>query len=57
VPPRDFVFAALRIALDRRDPWAGPVLALYARAARATPALCEAFATFRLSGEIPSCRR
>jgi len=57
VPPRDFVFAALRLALDHRETWAPPALALYGRAARATPALCEAFATFRLSGEIPSCRR
>src|SRR5213080_3784234 len=47
VPPRDFVFAALRIALDQRDPWAAPALAVYARAARATSALCEAMGTFR----------
>lgn len=57
VPARDFVFAALRVALDERDPWAQPALTLYTRAARATPALCEALATFKLTGEIPSCRR
>ena len=57
VPPRDFVFAALRLALDGNDAWAPPALALYARAARATPALCEALKTFRLTNEIPSCRR
>jgi len=57
VPPRDFVFAALRLALDDNDAWAQPALALYARAARATPALCEALKTFRLTNEIPSCRR
>src|SRR6266568_394655 len=53
VPPRDFVFAALRIALDHGDPWAAPALALYARAARATPALCQAMATFRVAAEVP----
>ena len=57
VPPRDFVFAALRLALDDNDSWAPPALALYASAARATPALCEALKTFRLTNEIPSCRR
>jgi len=57
VPPRDFVFAALRIALDQRDPWAAPALALYARAARATPGLCEAMGTFRVSREVATCRR
>jgi hypothetical protein len=57
VPPRDFVFAALRVALDERGPWAAPALALYARAARATPALCEAFRAFRLIGEIGTCKR
>jgi len=57
VPPRDFVFAALRLALDDNDSWAPPALALYASAARATPALCEALKTFRLANEIPSCRR
>ena len=57
VPPRDFVFAALRLALDDNDSWAPPALALYASAARATPALCEALKTFRLTNEISSCRR
>jgi len=57
VPPRDFVFAALRMALDGHEAWAEPALTLYRRAARATPALCGALATFRLIGEIPSCRR
>ena len=57
VPPHDFVFAALRMALDVREVWAEPALTLYGRAARATPALCGALATFRLTSEIPSCRR
>src|SRR5437763_6862799 len=37
VPARDFVFAALRVGLDAHDPWADPALAVYTRAARATP--------------------
>ena len=57
VPPRDFVFAALRLALDQGDPWAGPALAAYARAARAIPALCEPLATFKVASEVTSCRR
>ncbi len=57
VPPRDFVFAALKMALDERDRWAQPALALYARAARATPALCEPLGTFRLAQEVAGCRR
>jgi hypothetical protein len=57
VPPRDFVFAALRVALDQQDPWAAPALALYARAARATAALCAPLATFRVAAEIAACRR
>jgi len=57
VPPRDFVFGALRVALDATDPWAEPALAAYTRAARATPALCEAMATFRVSSEVGTCRR
>ncbi|HEU5260600.1 MAG TPA: hypothetical protein VFU41_04145 [Gemmatimonadales bacterium] len=57
VPPRDFVFAAVRMALDDHDAWALPALALYARSARATPQLCDALRTFRLITEIPRCRR
>jgi hypothetical protein len=57
VPSRDFVFGALRVALDGHDPWAEPALAAYVRAARTTPALCEPMATFRVSSEVASCRR
>ncbi len=57
VPPRDFVFAALRLALDDHDPWAGVALAAYTRAARATPGLCEAMATFKVASDVASCRR
>jgi hypothetical protein len=57
VPPRDFVFAALRVALDQHDPWAEPALAAYTRAARTTPALCEPLATFNVATEVARCRR
>ncbi|HVH68708.1 MAG TPA: hypothetical protein VM716_12645 [Gemmatimonadales bacterium] len=57
VPPRDFVFAALRLALDQHDPWADPALATYTRAARITRALCEPLATFKVAAEVPVCKR
>lgn len=57
IPPRDFVFAALRVALDGNDPWAEPALTAYSRAARTTPGLCEAMANFRVATEVASCRR
>jgi len=57
VPPRDFVFAALRLALDDNDPWAAPALAAYTRAARDTPGLCEAMATFKVASDVATCRR
>lgn len=56
VPPRDFVFAALRMALDEHAAWARPALELYRRAAAETPGLCEPLATFGLSAEV-GCRR
>jgi len=57
VPPRDFVFGALRVALDANDPWVEPALAVYGRAARTTPALCEPMATFKVAGDVQACRR
>src|SRR5207247_2527100 len=54
VPPRDFVFGALRVALDASDPWAEPALAAYSRAARATPTLCDAMATFKVAADVPT---
>ena len=56
VPARDFVFAALRLALDQHDTWAAPALAVYRRAAALTPGLCDALATFQLKSEV-GCRR
>lgn len=57
VAPRDFVFAAVQMAVESGDPWGEAALALYGRAARSTPALCEALATFGVSGERSGCRR
>jgi hypothetical protein len=57
VPAHDFVFAALRIALDGHEGWAQPALAVYARAARLTPALCGPLATFQVASAVPACRR
>ena len=57
VPPRDFAFGALRLALDSSDPWAEPALAAYTRAARATPTLCDAMATFKVAADVPTCRK
>jgi hypothetical protein len=56
VPARDYVFAALRIALDQRDPWAAPALAVVAHGARLTPALCEPLRTFKVASDVASCR-
>src|SRR5204863_48957 len=50
VPPRDFVFAALRLALDDNDAWAQPALALYARAARAMGDKTEARRRMQAAG-------
>ncbi len=57
VPPRDFVFAALQMALDDHDPWGRDALALYARAARHTRALCEALEAFKVSDASTGCGR
>lgn len=57
VPPRDFVFAALKMALDDHDPWARSALTLYARAARNTRELCAGLATFKVADANTGCRR
>jgi hypothetical protein len=51
VPAQDFVFAALRQAVDEHETWTGPVLAIYRRAASNVSALCKAFDMFGLAGE------
>jgi hypothetical protein len=57
VPPRDFVFAALKMALDDRDPWAHDAVALYARSARTTRGLCDGLAAFKVAAANTGCRR
>ena len=55
VPAQDFVFAALKLAVDEHETWTAPVTALYRRAATNVGALCKAFDTFGLSSEV-GCR-
>ncbi|HET8714026.1 MAG TPA: hypothetical protein VFM23_10140 [Gemmatimonadales bacterium] len=52
VPPRDFVFAALKLAIDEHETWTDPVLALYRRAVDNVGGLCSAIKTFGLSSEV-----
>jgi hypothetical protein len=52
VPPEDFVFAALRLAVDQHDTWSPPAVALYRRAAEVTPALCRPLETFGLKADV-----
>jgi hypothetical protein len=51
VPAQDFVFAALRLALDESSAWAASAAQVYRRAARNTPALCRALKAFEISQE------
>ena len=55
VPAQDFVFAALKLAVDEHETWTEPVTALYRRAASNVGGLCKAFDTFGLSAEV-GCR-
>jgi len=55
VPAQDFVFAALKLAVDEHETWTAPVTVLYRRAAANVGALCKAFETFGLASEI-GCR-
>jgi len=52
VPAQDFVFAALKLAVDEHETWTAPVTVLYRRAAANVGALCKAFETFGLSSEV-----
>ena len=52
VPAQDFVFAALKLAVDEHETWTGPVTALYRRAVTNVGALCKAFDTFELGSEV-----
>lgn len=55
VPARDFVFAALRLAIDEHETWTTPALTLYRRAAEQVGDLCKAFETFGVEEEV-GCR-
>lgn len=55
VPPQDFVFAALRLAVDEHETWGPPAMALYRRAVSNASGLCKAFDTFGLKDEV-GCR-
>ena len=55
VPAQDFVFAALRQAVDEHETWTPPVTAIYRRAVTNAGGLCKAFETFGLESEI-GCR-
>ncbi|HWC74826.1 MAG TPA: hypothetical protein VG454_12905, partial [Gemmatimonadales bacterium] len=55
VSPQDFVFAALRLAVDEHETWTEPVAALYKRAVSNVGGLCKAFETFQLGEEV-GCR-
>jgi hypothetical protein len=52
VPAQDFVFAALRQAVDEHETWTAPVTAIYRRATSSVGDLCKAFDTFRLGSEV-----
>lgn len=56
VPAGDFVFAALRYGLEANDPWSRFALDVYRRAARLSPTLCGAFATYGISRKRTGCR-
>ena len=56
VPPQDFVFAALKLALDAIDTWARPAIVLYRRAAALTPALCRTITGYQVPKEKVGCR-
>jgi hypothetical protein len=56
VPPQDFVFAALKLALDANDPWARPALVVYRRATELTSALCRTMATYDIPPAAVGCR-
>lgn len=56
VPPEDFVFAALRIAIDDSSAWTAPAVATYRRSAKQIPALCKTLKAFEVAQEV-GCKR
>jgi hypothetical protein len=57
VAARDFLFAALQVALAEHDPWGQAALAVYSHAARSTAALCDALGTYGIPAASSGCRR
>jgi hypothetical protein len=55
VSPQDFVFAALKQAVDEHETWTAPVTAIYRRAVANSSGLCKAFDAFELGAEV-GCR-
>ncbi|HYK09887.1 MAG TPA: hypothetical protein VEV39_03735 [Gemmatimonadales bacterium] len=56
VPAADFVFAALKFAIDANDPWARFALDLYRHAARLSPDLCRPMASYGIPRARTGCR-
>jgi len=52
VPAEDFVFAALKLAIDQHDTWSPAAITLYRRAADLTSALCRPLDTFGIKAEV-----
>lgn len=55
VSPEDFVFAALRQAMDEHETWTAPAVTVYRRAVSNFGALCKPLDTFQLGAEV-GCR-
>jgi hypothetical protein len=56
VPAADFVFAALKFAIDANDPWGRFALDIYRHAARLSPALCQPLASYGVPRSRTGCR-
>jgi hypothetical protein len=52
VPAQDFVFAALRLAMDEHDTWTAVVLPVYRRAVSNASGLCKPIMTFGLGADL-----
>src|SRR5882672_3023128 len=52
VPAEDFVFAALKLAIDQHETWSPAAVTLYKRAADLTLALCRPLDTFGIKAEV-----
>jgi len=52
VPAQDFVFAALKLAVDQHETWTGPVSAIYRRAVFELRCAVQGVRSLELSGEV-----